>query len=366
MQRSPTGRIDETQARNWFRQILSALAFLQKKGVCHRDLCMENMIIDDRDDVQIIDFGLCLRVPYGDPNNRNLVTDVSGNTVRRLIKAQGQGGRWPYVSPEVAMRHECFDGFAIDLWAVGIVLFEFLIGKKPFAMPNASDKNFHTIAIEGNLTGLLQMKGISLDKEACDLLQKMLQFDPSKRLTLAEVVSHPWVNRGYTESKPKQILRTVEETQNRWFIQNNAINNEEDLNEYELAHRLRINSCSSADDITADSTDEESRNPRGSTSIPYNISDEQLSEKTNRTNNATAVVQNDETTTTVLDDEMLDRISNNTKKKGFISFLKNPKKLWKNHKQKTSTLTTIESEVSAYDDEDAAPKAKMCGDGRMC
>eukprot|EP00804_Cyclotella_cryptica_P007570 CCRYP_010650-RA/>CCRYP_010650-RA protein AED:0.52 eAED:0.46 QI:0/0/0/1/1/1/2/0/657 len=284
MRRSPTGRIDQDQARAWFRQILSALTHFQKKGVCHRDLCMENMMLDEWDNLRIIDFGLCLRVPYADPNNRNLVTDVSGNTVRRLIKAQGQGGKWEYMAPEVAMRHECFDGFAIDLWAVGIVLFEFLVGKKPFAMPDAVDKNFYTIAIEGDLEGLLRIKGISIDEEALDLLQKMLRFDPSKRLTLAEVVSHPWVMRGYNESKPKKVLSPVEETNNRWFIQNNAIN-ENDPDEYELAHRLRIYSCSSndvGDDVTADSTDEESRNPRGyssktnssefTQSFPYNLS----------------------------------------------------------------------------------------------
>lgn len=119
MQRSPSGRIDETLARNWFRQILSALSHLQKKGVCHRDLCMENMMVDEHDDIIVIDFGLCLRVPYTDPHNKNLLTDVSGNTVRRLIKAQGQGGKWEYICPEVMTRQDC-DGFAIDLWSVGI------------------------------------------------------------------------------------------------------------------------------------------------------------------------------------------------------------------------------------------------------
>ena len=49
-------------------------------------------MMDEGGRLKIIDFGLSLGVPYGDPNNRNLVTDVSGNTMRRLIKAQGQGG----------------------------------------------------------------------------------------------------------------------------------------------------------------------------------------------------------------------------------------------------------------------------------
>jgi serine/threonine protein kinase len=80
---------------------------------------MENMMVDEHDDIIVIDFGLCLRVPYTDPHNKNLLTDVSGNTVRRLIKAQGQGGKWEYICPEVMTRQDC-DGFAIDLWSVGI------------------------------------------------------------------------------------------------------------------------------------------------------------------------------------------------------------------------------------------------------
>lgn len=366
MQRSPSGRLDESLARDWFRQILSALSHLQKKGVCHRDLCMENMMIDDKDRVQIIDFGLCLRVPYVDPNNRNLVTDVSGNTARRLIKAQGQGGKWAYMCPEVAMRQDC-DGFAIDLWSVGIILFEFLIGKKPFAMPDQSDSNFYMISIEGNLEGLLRMKGISLDREACDLLQKMLQSDPSKRLTLAEVAAHPWVSRGYKESKPKPALSSVEETYNCWFIQNNAID-DNDPDEYDLAHRLRINSCSSGEDVTADSTDEESRNPRGSAqSIPYNISDEQLSVDPNnhRRIESSGESQNDEGAI-ILEDGVLERINTQKKKKGITSYLKNPSKLWKGHTKKTSTLTTIVSGISSYEGEDLPPRAEMQGDGRIC
>eukprot|EP00804_Cyclotella_cryptica_P022032 CCRYP_000956-RA/>CCRYP_000956-RA protein AED:0.31 eAED:0.31 QI:0/0/0/0.5/1/1/2/0/161 len=112
------------------------------------------MMLDEQDNIRIFILGCVFECPMPDPNIQNLVTDVLGNNVQRLIKAQGQGGKWEYMAKEVAMRHDCFDGFAIDLWAMAIVLFEFLVGKKPFAMPDAVDKNFYTIAIEGNLEGL--------------------------------------------------------------------------------------------------------------------------------------------------------------------------------------------------------------------
>lgn len=129
MENSQFGRVDDFQVKLWFKQILSAISHLQKKGVCHRDLCMDNIIVDEYGNLRIVDFGLCLRVPFADPINRHLVTDVSAGTSRRLMKGQGQAGKWAYMSPEVALKAEVFDGFAVDLWSAGILLFEILVGK---------------------------------------------------------------------------------------------------------------------------------------------------------------------------------------------------------------------------------------------
>jgi serine/threonine protein kinase len=173
--------------------------------------------------IRIIDFGLCLRVPFADPNNRNLATDVSENTSRRLMKAQGQSGKLEYMAPEVFMSADAFDGFAIDLWAAGIVLFELLVGKRPFAVPDPVDENFYTISVEGDRAWLLQQaKGIDLSDGAVDLLQKMLWCEPAKRLTLSQVVSHPWVRGG---GSAKEVVTSAEEDgmYSKWFIKSKSI-----------------------------------------------------------------------------------------------------------------------------------------------
>eukprot|EP01082_Thalassiosira_pseudonana_P001811 g1367.t1 g1367 contig10:1937414-1939577(-) len=375
MRRSPNHRIDESQARAWFRQILAALIHLQKKGVCHRDLCMDNMMVDERDNIRIIDLGLCLRVPYADPNNRNLVTDVSANTMRRLMKAQGQGGKWEYMSPEVAMRHDVFDGFAIDLWAVGIVLFEFLVGKKPFAMPDVVDQNFQTISINGDLKELLRLKQIPVDNEAIDLLQNMLWCDPSKRLTLAEVVNHPWVQRG--EGKRKKMLTSVEDAMtSKWFIENNPL--DDDASADLLSHRLRLNSCSSVsrndggggeDDATAETSDEESRSREGSKSVvpatpieyslPNRPSDENLNNNGNNLDipSIGARVEEQEPTSTILDEDMLGRINTKKKTSHILTACLKPTKWWKAGKSAMSTVSSESEQTVA---------TKVQGDGRMC
>ena len=128
LESSPHGT-HESQAKIWFQQILSAISHLQKKGVCHRNLNMNNIVVDEYGDLRIMDFGLCLRVPFSDPNNRHLVTDVSADTSRRLMKDQEKAGSFAYMAPEVALDLGAFDGFAVDLWSAGILLFEILVGK---------------------------------------------------------------------------------------------------------------------------------------------------------------------------------------------------------------------------------------------
>ena len=92
---------------------------------------MENLLLDENDRLVLIDPGLALRVPYVDECNYDCVTDASSGTSRLLMIAQGQSGRLLYAAPEVVNREEIVDAFAIDLWAVGVVLFVMLVGLAP-------------------------------------------------------------------------------------------------------------------------------------------------------------------------------------------------------------------------------------------
>jgi serine/threonine protein kinase len=111
-------RLKERTARHYFRQMLIGLHHLQQKGVCHRDLRLENIMVHSRK-IKIIDFGLALRVPYENSKNSNCPSDVSSGNGRMLITAQGQCGELTYMCPEILEREPGFDGFAADLWALG-------------------------------------------------------------------------------------------------------------------------------------------------------------------------------------------------------------------------------------------------------
>lgn len=111
------GGMSEPVARYWFRQLLLGLHHLQSKGICHRDLSLENILVDVNHCL-VIDMGMCLRVPYhspGDPNGK--AVDVEHGTDRRLIVPMGTCGKKNYMSPEVYENKTNFDGFAVDLWS---------------------------------------------------------------------------------------------------------------------------------------------------------------------------------------------------------------------------------------------------------
>ena len=88
---------DEISARHWFRQLLSALN-LQKKGICHRDICLENILIDEEDNISFIDPNMSLGITYSESETDG-VGDVSSGTSRRLVIAQGQGRKLMHAAP---------------------------------------------------------------------------------------------------------------------------------------------------------------------------------------------------------------------------------------------------------------------------
>lgn len=217
--RGGDGGMAEPAARYWFQQILQGLHFLQSKGICHRDLSLENILVDE-DNCLIIDFGMCVRVPYsykplspsssksrsnGSSNSsqqKNKITDVTRGGIRRLIKPYGTCGKHNYMSPEIFQNSESFDGFAIDLWAAGVILYIMLTGFPPYDHATLADQRFEII-VGGQLVEQLKMWDIELSEEAGKLLQSMLQLKAKDRLTLAQVMEHPWVTNPEITSPPK-------------------------------------------------------------------------------------------------------------------------------------------------------------------
>lgn len=194
---------DESKARQIFSQLLKGLFHLQKKGVYHSNISLENIFVDENNkNLAITGLGRSVRVPYDDPCNLGCITGETEGTPRRLLQLLPQdfqacpAENLMYLAPEILENEDAFDGFAADLWAASVSLFILLVGMAPFKSAYHRDAAYAEIS-SGNLNRLLQSLNINLSGEATDLLQNMLWRDPHKRLTLAQIFDHPWVKGEY-------------------------------------------------------------------------------------------------------------------------------------------------------------------------
>jgi len=168
---------------------MAGIKHLHDRGICHRDISPENVMIDDNQCL-IIDMGMALRIPYTDPNAANSVTDVTRGTRRRLIRPQGPCGKLPYMSPEIFRNRNAFDGYAVDIWTAGTILFCMATGNRSYQQPHDSDPQYYWMTHD--LGRLLSDWGVNVSQECLHLLKNMLQVDPRTRLTMEEVMNHPW------------------------------------------------------------------------------------------------------------------------------------------------------------------------------
>lgn len=175
--------VSENECRFIFRQVLKSIEWLQLTRVCHRDLSLENLMIDNEGRVFLIDFGMALQIPYTEGGNDN-------NPPHPLrIRPQGRCGKEPYMCPEIYRNVE-FDGHKADLWSAGIILLTMLIGGRLWQRPDFLDRYFAAHS-RRNLITIETFP--TLSRDAVDLLKRMLALDERERLTLEQINDHTWM-----------------------------------------------------------------------------------------------------------------------------------------------------------------------------
>ena len=96
------------------------------------------------------------------------------------------------MSPEIRWGHDYFDGHAVDMWALGPILYMMNVGSPPFDLADNSDERFQYFT-NGYLAGVIRIWNLDLSPDLIDLLQRMMWLDPKKRLSLDQVRAHPWM-----------------------------------------------------------------------------------------------------------------------------------------------------------------------------
>ncbi|KAH6588966.1 hypothetical protein BASA50_010387 [Batrachochytrium salamandrivorans] len=164
-------RIPEEKAKIIFYQVVQAIQYLHRKGVVHRDIKDENIVIDGDFHVKIIDFGSAAV----EPNDPQFLFDRFQGTIQ-------------YASPEI-LRGEKYRGRPTDIWALGILLYTILFGEVPFASSEqAKTLNF-------------KLPRFPSSAECMDLLSWILQKHASRRPTADQILRHKWFSSMHAHSE---------------------------------------------------------------------------------------------------------------------------------------------------------------------
>ncbi|KAA8908480.1 kinase-like domain-containing protein [Sphaerosporella brunnea] len=172
------GRLKEKQARKFGRQIASALDYCHRNSIVHRDLKIENILISKTGDIKIIDFGL-------------------SNLFSPRAHLKTFCGSLYFAAPELLQAKQ-YIGPEVDVWSFGIVLYVLVCGKVPF-----DDQNMPALHAKIKRGAVDYPQWLS--NECRHLLSRMLVTDPKQRASLQEIMTHPWLMKGYT-SPPENHL----------------------------------------------------------------------------------------------------------------------------------------------------------------
>ncbi|KAI0106280.1 serine/threonine-protein kinase [Nemania sp. FL0031] len=160
-------RFPEWRSAQYIAQMVSALQYLHRKHIIHRDIKPENILVGVHGEIKMSDFGWSVHAPSS----------------RRRTKC----GTLDYLPPEMVdpRRQGQFYDEKVDLWALGVLTYEFLVGQAPFE---------DTLVMTQRRIAKADMKiPAFVSPEAKDLIKRLLVTDPDQRIPLHEIQRHPWI-----------------------------------------------------------------------------------------------------------------------------------------------------------------------------
>ncbi|CAL8111834.1 unnamed protein product [Orchesella dallaii] len=171
------GRMHEDEARRIFKQILNAVSYLHVNGIVHRDLKAENLLLDVNNNIKLADFGFSNEYQEG-----SLLNTWCGSP--------------PYAAPEL-FEGKSYDGPKTDIWSLGVVLYVLVCGALPF-----DGSTLHSL--RNRVVGGKFRIPFFMSNDCEHLIRHMLVVEPSKRLTIQQILAHRWMMQGEPAVLPEE------------------------------------------------------------------------------------------------------------------------------------------------------------------
>ncbi|CAI9108212.1 OLC1v1007766C1 [Oldenlandia corymbosa var. corymbosa] len=172
------GKLSEAQGRRIFQQLIDGVSYCHNKGVFHRDLKLENVLVDARGNVKITDFGLSALPQHLRGDGLLHTTCGSPN----------------YVAPEI-LSNRGYDGATSDIWSCGVILYVILTGYLPF-----DDRNL-AVLYQKIFKGDAQIPKW-LSPGASNLIRRILDPNPRTRVKMADIKVDDWFKQDYSPALP--------------------------------------------------------------------------------------------------------------------------------------------------------------------
>lgn len=165
--------LTELRTKKLFKQILNAVNYLHINNVCHRDIKLENILLDKADTIKLTDFGFAKHFKQGE-----------------LLHARC--GSEEYTAPEI-LQNIPYDGRLVDIWALGVVLFAMLCGELPFNIEhNEKPKQMYHRIARGEFK--FPEQSLNLNTDAVGLIRSILQPLAKNRISLLDIIEHKWLH----------------------------------------------------------------------------------------------------------------------------------------------------------------------------
>ena len=199
-------KLSEKMAKFLFRQIILGIQHIHSKNVVHRDITLENILIDFDNNVKICDFGIGKVLE----NEDELLYDKCGTPM--------------YMAPEIILANDDngYKGFPVDIWSSGITLYIMLSGSLPFNIKNKNNnkedmalnsiKDKNNIFLQNQIINVKPKEIENISIEAKNLLKGLLNKNPSKRLTCSQILNHPWLKHSNNNMDSLNLFTKAELT----------------------------------------------------------------------------------------------------------------------------------------------------------